>query len=360
MFDLIRQPSAPESLLQSAASGALELPLDEMVEVLVFLTDHPQFGQTAFNTLAQWDIDQLREVVSDKATSKRVLNYFLRPHHRRAELTLPLLLNPTVPDSTVAVVAETASRNLLESMLEQERVLNSPDIMVGLAANQELFPTELQALKDRLKVMGKELSDSGEVFDFEWALWMMDHAAEIAAEEGKVFELVDATEEEKAAAAAAVAAKEIAIPEEPEEAERMSTIQKIAKMRVGERVQLAMKGTKDERFVLIRDGSKIVALAVLESPKVSDGEVEAFASMKNVQQDVLRGIARKRKFMKSYNVVRALANNPRTPLDLGLGLISHLMAADLKSLSMNKNVAETIRKVATKQFREKTSGKKGE
>ena len=120
-----------------------------------------------------------------------------------------------------------------------------------------------------------------------------------------------------------------------------------------------MKGTKDERFVLIRDGSKVVSLAVLESPKVSDQEVEMFAAMKNVQEDLLRGIARKRKFMKTYAVVRNLINNPRTPLDLSLGLLPHMLSGDLKNLSMNKNISETIRKVALKMFREKTTGKRG-
>src|SRR5262249_1683190 len=149
---------------------------------------------------------------------------------------------------------------------------------------------------------------------------------------------------------------------EPAEGERKreSVVQKIARLSVGDRVQLAMKGTKDERFVLIRDGSKIVSLAVLESPKLSDAEVDTFSSMKNVQQEVLRGIARKRKFMKTYSVVRNLVNNPRCPLDLALGLVPHLLVNDLKGLSMNKNIAETIRKVALKMFREKSSGKKGE
>ena len=84
-----------------------------------------------------------------------------------------------------------------------------------------------------------------------------------------------------------------------------------------------------------------------------------FAAMKNVQEDLLRGIARKRKFMKTYAVVRNLINNPRTPLDLSLGLLPHMLSGDLKNLSMNKNISETIRKVALKMFREKTSGKKG-
>lgn len=195
------------------------------------------------------------------------------------------------------------------------------------------------------------------VFDYDCAIWVLEHAAEIAAEGDKLFELVESSDEEKKAVAGDAAAV-ATLP--PEEKERVSTVQKIARMKVGDRVQLAMKGTKDERFVLIRDGSKVVCLAVLESPKLGDGEVEMFASMKNVQEEVLRGISRKRRFMKNYSVARALVNNPRTPLDLALGLVSHLLVNDLKALSMNKNISDTIKKLALKQFRDKSSGKGGD
>ena len=137
--------------------------------------------------------------------------------------------------------------------------------------------------------------------------------------------------------------------------ERQSTLQKLAKMSVGERVQQAMKGTKDERYILIRDGSKVVSGAVLQSPKLSDVEVETFAGMKNVQESVLRDIARNHKFMKNYAVIRTLSSNPRCPLDLSLSLINHLMVNDLKALSMNKNIPETLKKMALRSFKEKTS-----
>jgi hypothetical protein len=86
--------------------------------------------------------------------------------------------------------------------------------------------------------------------------------------------------------------------------------------------------------------------------------VELFASMKNVQEEVLRAISRKRKFMKNYNVARTLANNPRCPLDVALGLVSHLYVNDLKGLSTNKNISDTVRKLALKMHKEKSGGGK--
>jgi hypothetical protein len=115
-----------------------------------------------------------------------------------------------------------------------------------------------------------------------------------------------------------------------------------------------MKGNKEERSILIRDGTKIVALAVLDSPKITDGEVEAFASQKNVLEAVLRGIPMKRRFAKHYPVIRNLVFNPRTPLDLSLSLIKNLLVNDLKNLSANKEISDTVRKLALKMFKQKT------
>jgi hypothetical protein len=140
----------------------------------------------------------------------------------------------------------------------------------------------------------------------------------------------------------------------------MSPLQRIAQMTVGERVQLGMKGSREDRYILIRDGSKVVSSAVLESPKVTDQEVETFAGMKNVQQSVLRGIAGKRKFMKLYPVMRALTANPRCPLDVALPIMKSLLVQDLRNLSMNKNVPDTLRKVARKMYLEKSNSKKAD
>jgi len=158
-----------------------------------------------------------------------------------------------------------------------------------------------------------------------------------------------------AAAAAAAHARKHVVPGHVER--RDSTLQKIAKLDIKGRIALAVRGGKEERSILIRDGTKLVALAVLDSPKVTDGEVEGYALQKNVLEAVLRQIPLKRKFAKNYNIMRNLVFNPRTPLDLSLGLMKGLMAHDLKNLAGNKEVAETIRKLALRMFKQKTEKK---
>ena len=115
-----------------------------------------------------------------------------------------------------------------------------------------------------------------------------------------------------------------------------------------QRVQLAIKGGSEERRTLIRDTNKIVQRAVLESPRLTDQEVEAFASMSSLTDEILRLMAKNRNFRKNYVVVRNLMNNPKTPLDVSLHMLPILNAQDLKRLCMNKNVPETLRTTAQK------------
>ncbi len=141
---------------------------------------------------------------------------------------------------------------------------------------------------------------------------------------------------------------------EPDLVKRQSLLQRLARMRVPERVQLALKGNREERMTLIRDPCKVVQRAVLQSPRITEREVEAFAAMANLNDEVLRLIAMNRKFMKNYTVLRNLMNNPKSPLDITLHLLPSLNEHDLKILTTNKNVPETLRTSANRlQFQRK-------
>jgi hypothetical protein len=140
--------------------------------------------------------------------------------------------------------------------------------------------------------------------------------------------------------------------------ERETLLQRISRLSAAEKITLALKGNQEERLLLIRDSNKLVARAVLQSPKLTDAEIEAYASMKSVTEEVLRLITMNRAFMKSYAVVRALVNNPRAPIDITLPLLNRLNARDLKGLMLNKNVAEVVRGMATKMVKQKEEASK--
>jgi len=141
--------------------------------------------------------------------------------------------------------------------------------------------------------------------------------------------------------------------ESPEGKKRITLLQRINAMTPVQKIKAALTGNQEERLALIKDPNKLVSRAVLASPKVSGPEIEAFAAMRSVMEEVLRTIATSRRFMKNYAVARALINNPRSPLDITLPLVSRLNDRDLKSLSINKNVPEALRAMAAKFIKQK-------
>ena len=229
--------------------------------------------------------------------------------------------------------------------------------------------SEARAASDATEATETETTDT-ESEDQVFSTYLQEHAEDIAAEGDKPFQPIggivellgsdyfpvtqtaqapDASEAKGPTTPAASA--RVPQPEVP--AKRENALQKISHLNVQGRIQLALKGNKEERALLIRDGTKIVAFAVLEAPKLSDGEVEKFASQKNVLEAVLRQIPLKRKFMKNYKIVRNLVANPRTPLDLGLTLMKNILPVDLKNIAGNKDVSETIRNLAMKMYKQK-------
>jgi hypothetical protein len=142
---------------------------------------------------------------------------------------------------------------------------------------------------------------------------------------------------------------------EPDKAKRETLLQKLSRLRVVERVQLALKGGRGERLLLIRDPCKVVQRAVLQSPQLSEQEVESFANMASLTDETLRLIANNRRFRKNYAILRGLMFNPKTPLEITLHLLPHLKPLDLKFLTGNKNVADTLRTAATRLQRQRSA-----
>ncbi len=151
---------------------------------------------------------------------------------------------------------------------------------------------------------------------------------------------------------------EAAAAVESDVAKRQTLIERLAKMTVAQRVQFAMKGGSEARRTLIRDSNKVVQRAVLQSPRLTDQEVEAFAAMSSLTDEILRAIAGNRNFRKNYTVVRNLINNPKAPLDVTMHMLPMLNGIDLKRLTTNKNVPETLRTTALKLQRTRAELKK--
>ena len=122
----------------------------------------------------------------------------------------------------------------------------------------------------------------------------------------------------------------------------------LSSLPVIDRIKLAMKGTREQRGQLVRDSNKLVAAAVLSSPKLTDSEVEAFTKMGNVTEDVLRIIGMNRAWTKNYGVIAGLCRHPKTPPAISMQMLNRLHERDLKMLAIDRNVPEGLRALARK------------
>jgi hypothetical protein len=385
MIEMIRKSQVPSNLMQSASRGALSVPPGEMIEILVHLALHSKlFSERARLTLAGWDEKASVEAAADPETSAEALGYFISPENLRACLLPALAENKSVSEEQLDKIVVSGSRSVVEILLASERVLSSQRLLQGLQLNANLRPAEVAEVAKKLSAFETHGAADGveppdEVVEVAIVKFLEENAAELAAEKDKAFVPIAVTLDEAAAMGidpaaltdaekaeetkvAANAAEQAAFEKKrpvvggPSD-RRDSALQKIAKLNITGRIALAMRGNKEERSILIRDSTKLVSLAVLDSPKVSNGEVEKFALQKNVLEAVLRAIPMRRKYAKNYSIMRNLVFNPRTPLDLGLGLMKNLLIHDLKNLSGNKEVSDTVRKLALRMFKQKLDKK---
>ena len=390
MIDLIRESAVPASIVQAAAKGELKIPDVDLLEILIYLVLHDQeYGDQARATLSEWDQESIRSAAANMQTPPEVLEYLTSADNLQPALLMSLLGNPSVPEQSLVKLAKYGPREAVVLMADSTRVGGSMEILRALISNPLLGGLQAAAVKQKLWLIEGQLAtqhadpESADavlpeivaegaqpenVLDEEVNAYLLAHAEELAATGeqefqpiGNIQDSVAEAEEpltEAQAAAAAAAAAGIARKPGVSIAVRGSALAKISKLDVKSRIQLAFKGNKEERAILVRDGTKLVALSVLDSPKISDAEVEKVANQRNVLESVLRGISMKRRFMKNYVIVRNLTFNPRTPLDVSLGLMKHLQAQDLKGLSGSKDVSDTIRKLALKMYKQKMNPSK--
>jgi hypothetical protein len=403
-LDLIRNSEVPFNLMHAAARGSLAVPPGETIEILVYLAlHHKLFGEQARMTLAGWDEQASLAAAADPNTSAEVLGYFIARENLRPVLLPALAENPSVSEAALDELAVVGSRSMIETLLTSTRVMNSPHLLQALQANEKLRPKELAEIAKRLVALGvdsiaapqasevdeaevdaAEVEASDEALDGTVAQYLLENAAELEAEKDKPFRPIGIEHEEAGGeaageigqagaatdtAGAAAAGKAVTVAPGKSapavathgrkqthvvyEERRDSALQRISKLDIKSRIALAMRGSKEDRSILVRDSTKLVAVAVLDSPKVSESEVESFALQKNVLDSVLRAIPLKRKFAKNYTIMRNLVYNPRTPIDTSLPLVKGLLVHDLKNLTDNKEVSDTIRKVAMRLYRQR-------
>jgi hypothetical protein len=320
-------------------------------------------------TLSPEVLDELRR---GRATHERKIAVCASGAHLSAADRAEILsVLATDPDETIAERAKEAILALpIEYFVEALQRQKALEPLFDFAArNLAVKPAVCNALIDNKDCNGDHLAPAARHFSTSNVQTLMDDLERVSASPALTIALANTTsvtadqkhllhellsEAHIDQATLADAAAEA----EPDAVRRQTLLQRLAKMTVAQRVQYAIKGASEARRTLIRDSNKVVQRAVLQSPRLTDQEVEGFASMTSLTDEILRLIANNRNFRKNYTVVRNLINNPKTPLDTSLHMLPMINAIDLKRLCSNKNVPETLRTTAIKLHKQRQEFKK--
>jgi hypothetical protein len=272
-----------------------------------------------------------------------------------------LVLARGTPDAVVAVVAAHASEKIAEIIAnDQERLLRSHDLVGALRTNSVLLRSSLDRVFDFLVRAGIIYDDFPEAADalarlsstdFEQAAAKIDLPPEVqnllesdgAAVPSPPAETLSAEEDtaEGAPTTDLDETLEANISQEEKE-KRVPMLKLVGQLNIAQKVALAMRGNKEARALLVRDSNRMVAVAAIRSPRITDGEVKTVASSRTVHDDVIRVIGNSRELSRSYGVKVALASNPKTPLPMAMKLLPLLREAEIKVMAKSKNVSAAI------------------
>ncbi|MFN2441076.1 MAG: hypothetical protein ABR517_00145 [Thermoanaerobaculia bacterium] len=346
-FARYEQGDLPREFVFLAAKGFLPLPQDQLVEILAFLSvsDDAEVAAAAHESLAEQPLRVLQAFARDQDTDPANLDRLARSVSDAAVLE-PILRNRQTTDATILHLASTVSGHLQEVIvINHERLLRAPEIIEALENNPNLTTD----VRRRVVEMREEYFQKKRIED------VIIGAHEEAADE------YDLTEEEKAEFADLLAEAERAeheaapIPGDPDEEieANESAWTKVQNMTISQRVRCALKGGRTERSILIKDRNRLVASAVIRSPRISESEVEAYAGMRNIEEEALRMIGMKRDWMQKYPLMLALVKNPKAPIGVVLPLINRLNLRDLKTLSGDKGVSDAVRQSSRRLYNQR-------
>ncbi|MCX7829902.1 MAG: hypothetical protein N2445_02420 [Acidobacteria bacterium] len=383
LVEQILSGKVPDAVKKAASRGALPIPREDQIELWACLRNDsdPEVKVQCRQNLASVPFEEWQSLLKEHSFRKEFFDFVAKVLARDERLAILALRNKSISAFTVEDMAKNAPSSLIDTILDgQARLLECPGIIVALLNNPNLNSSQGRRIFDLAEQFFRNHPTIPKIIEEKLGL-------KIAIADAKYVpkpEQPPQTKEEKAAEAVAEFAeepveeiRETIEPVKPEEDEAeevplpkeafkeelvqeevKNLYQKILKMSVPKKVELALKGNKEARGILIRDSNKVVQEAVINSPKITEQEIETIAKMRNLPDELLRKIAMSNEWLRKYNVVKALASNPKTPLPIAINLIQRFTDFDLKFLMKDKNVSEALRKEAKRIYEARHTMKK--
>jgi hypothetical protein len=359
LLDAIRSGSAPRPARLAAARGALPLSREELVllEVELLQDADDEIAAAARATLDELSGADAAALAAERETPSVVLAWLAENLGRWPDVGPALAAHRRTDGATLRTIAGSSHGEALAALAVNERALTG-----DAALRQQLLdnPALPEAARARLLDVLDELAKLQAVdLPLEVDGLAADEPDETADEAQPARDPFLASLGVDAELEAMLPELDIDIGELAERSELLgdaeteeegSLIARLSQMKVGQKLKLALLGSREERTVLIRDSNRQVATAVVKNPKFTEPEAEAAANSRNVNEEVLRLVATHRDFGGVYKIRHSLVKNPRCPAQLAVRFVPELREQDLKLLLKNRNVADSVRRQAKRQL----------
>jgi hypothetical protein len=352
-------PAAPPALRMMGAKGLVPaVAPGDLVALLFALSFDPDeaVSATAVRTAEGLPEKIWGTALRAEGLRAEVLDWLADRFAGKDEALQHVLLNPATADATIARIAATLSQPLADIVRQNElRLLRHDDIIRQLCQNPNALASTVDAACDFCVRNGLFLADVVPLIEAYKRIYGVDPTARPEEETAArlIAEYGDLLAEEGGPQGP------LRAETEEETKKKLTMTQRALKMSVSEKIKLATIGNKEARGLLLRDANRLVCMAAVTSPRITDGELLGLANSKTANVDVLRYIYGNRELVKTYSIRIALVKNPKVPLPTALKLLQTLHEKDIKELSRDRNVPHTIQAQAKAWMMKKESAGKG-
>lgn len=350
----------PEQALTAIATMTFPLPPEEFLSIFPVLYQRVDEGMqgAVLTSISQIQEDVVREYIRQTTDEESLEFYFdlgARGLMEKGDAhMLAIISNQACPIHVLKQAAGLPFAILIDFLMNNHQLLQRvPELLDDLGENPRLSPAQQRRLQEYrdfgMLDTKKKPSPAGSETVSEEADADIQETQETTEQiddfEGEMPEGFEVEEDPDTLSGTS----EIEMEEDMD----LNTYQQLLRMTVSDKIQKALKGNKEERSILIRDSNRTVALAVMESPKLTEQEVEVIAAMRNVHKDVLRNVGMNRKFLKKYKVILNFVKNPKAPQDLTMSLLKRLTDRDLNLLTRDRTVSEFLRRTASRIIKQR-------
>ncbi len=339
-----------------ASRGMAPLPAVDQLSVLyqITLDADPGLAKSARETAGKLPDSVLAAALVNGALDRRVIDFFAQLAGNRPAVFDALVQNPSIADETLAWLAgRLGAREVDRIAANEQRMLRHPEIIAAMYMNRHARMSTVDravelAVRNHVRVPGLAAWDEiARALQSEKAPAAQDDAlfAVVAAGTADDTKLVQGDGER--------------IREEDElEQEVLEKGKQVPfnELSIPAQIRAATVGDAFMRGLAIRSPIRIVAMAAVKSPAVTEFEAGRYASNHSLSEDVIRYIAQKREFMKLYGTKYALCRNPKTPIPDSMRILPFLREKDLHLLSKSKGVPSAVVAQAKKLMMQRRGG----